>query len=284
MFRYSNLRFANLLEIKDKYPELDLAFKFLDKLTLELKKVSLEQQNTNTIIFIDYNNYKRYFVNIDLTNKILKSCYEEFFFKIVLSEVNKKINIVLIWNNDKWLDIFSKNLFIVMKNFFLRKKNKQFSHYFFISVIINSSLPDFTDVTEFNQYCNHLKKRLQKISFYRLNRNFKDYFPFSYETFFFSKQENGNNYCRLHKYFDLDRYLKSKLYLSDSFIIKIDKSIQLIILICFLNAKFVRIKNQYYDNSYILELINSEKNPSEIEIENYKECLHFNNLLKIIVK
>lgn len=274
VFRYVNLDHSknNLLEIKNKHVDLDLIFIFLDNLSLEIKKNQLKKSNKSTIYFIDYKDYKRYMINVDTANSILKKCYDDYYLSKVLFDINNYIK--PIWSQNKWFDIFSRNLFFSIKTFILR--NKKITYFFLLNAIINCSVKDFSDINQFNDYCIFVKNKLKLLNLNFLKDKYEKYLFLSSETFIFSIKKNSDNYSRFYKYFDLKQYLNSKEYIKDSSFIINDKSIQWIILSCFIKARILR--NGYSDNCYIKSLIDSDKKIPEVELNNFNECLHFNNL------
>lgn len=261
---YSNLLYFDILEIKKSHNDFKIVFNFLDKLVFEIKKVSLKFESIDTIIFVDYHDNLQYIVNIELANKILTSCYDEFFFKPLLQKVHYENNLKVIWGENKWLDFFSKKLFICLKNNYARNKDINFT--FMYNAISNISINCIFTRSEREEFLKLLKSNLKKFDLINLKKNYMPYFPLSYETFLFSKQEDGRDYCRYYQYCDLLQLLKSKKFNDLNFITKIDKIIHLIILISFINAKFIKITDQYNDNSYIKNLIDSTKKIPQIEL------------------
>lgn len=267
-----------LKDIRENYKDLEVIFIFLDKVTFEMIKCSIDIEEgineAELMIFIDYNDDAEYYVPLNKANKILDYCYTEYFFKALLfdSDFYKKVKAVsLELEIEPFIfDLFFRSFFLAIKDRF--NSNIRNDYHFNRSMVYrivsrapsdsfdNYPIMDFEDEDE--GYFDLSKKLLEKledlgiISFFNnditKDEKLQNYFAISCDTFKFypnKREPEFEFFSPIFEFFDLKLFLNNQDYLRCNLLQKLDRSIQLIILTCFKNVRFYN--NILSDNSYI---------------------------------
>lgn len=274
-----------LKDIKLNHKDLEVVFDFLDRVTSKIIKVSSEERSENTIIFVDYNDDAEYYVDISKANRILDYCYSEYFFKVVLSgsdfyRIVRAISLELEIESFVF-DLFFRSLFLAIKKRY--DSNVTNNTYFFgqnfhkdvfYKTLFEAPSDAFENLTKidhkyFYQKSKVLLSRLEELNLICYNKinvtsdtQFEAYFPISCNTFKFyiiavreAIEKGYESFSQVFEFLDLKIYLNNQDYLNANLLAKLDKTLQMLVLISFKDESNVRFfNNEFSDNSYIKKL------------------------------
>lgn len=275
----------NIIRKGENYSDIKFVFDFFDRFALKLKKVSLpeEKRTSQTMTFYDHYNDDVYYVNAKYINLILDYCYNEYFFKIVLSGSSYYQQVKKVCDGLKiepyYYDLFFRSFFLAIKD---RYNCSEKNDYFFtknivLRIVLRAHSDAFDelpkiDVETFQSKCKLILKKLEEVglvSYYQnditQNVRLRSYFPISCDTFKFevTKEKKGfETSIAMFDFLDLKRFLDNSNKFDYNLLDRMDRCAHYLVIISFKNAKFY--DNPYSDNSYIKKLT-LEKNLIELE-------------------
>ena len=264
--------------IKKNYKDVIFVFEFFDRFAEKMKKVSVTQKTSNTLVFQDYYDEQIYYVLVDKVNSILDYCYSEYFFKIILSgsiyyEKVKKISDDL-GIEPPIFDLFFRSFFLAIKKCYNLNDYYGFSctKDYIYRIVYNSHSDSFDELPKIDieYYCDKAAILLdeleeQKLVCYKTNDITRDlrlrsYFPISCDTFRFAITNEFKGYeisMPMFDFLDLKRYLDNQDFLQNDLLTRLDRTVQTLIVISFQDVKFN--SNEFSDNSYLKQLIKEKK-------------------------
>jgi hypothetical protein len=259
--------------IKENYNDIKFIFDFYDRFAFKLAKVSLKEKSENTLVFLDYFNNESYYVLVKDVNIILDYCYNEYFFKIVLSgslyyqKVKKVCDDLEI--SYQIYDLFFRSFFLAIKDRFFCKNHNgyQCNKDIVLRIVLKAHSEAFDNLPRIdqNEYQTKAKLILSKLEELKLvcynqnditnNIRLQSYFPISCDTFKFAITKETKNFDKsipMLDFLDLRRYLDNSEVLNHNLLARMDRAIHNIVVVSFEDAKFYN--NPYSDNSYIKKL------------------------------
>ena len=259
--------------IRNNYNDIKFIFDFFDRFALKLKKVSLEEKTDETTVFEDHYNKDISYVSAKNVNKILDYCYNEYFFKIVLSgslyyQQIKKISDSL-EIEPYYYDLFFRSFFLAIKDRYYSSENYDYNYnkILVLRIVLGAHSESFGDlpVIDFETYrvkATLLLKEIEKakLVFYSHNditQNFRlrSYFPISCDTFKFEITKETKGYEKsipMLDFLDLKRFLDNSEILDYNLLSRMDRAVHTLVVLSFHDLKFK--DNPHSDNSYIKKL------------------------------
>lgn len=283
--------------IRKQYNDIKFIFDFVDRFVEKMKNISVEEQTLDTVIFEDYylNDIEKFIVPLDKVNKFLDYCYNEYFFKVVLSgssfyqKVKKICDDFEIEVSVFDFDLFFRSLFLGIKVLYNSNDIKaQNIKDFFYKIVLNAhsdafdSYPKINTEIEIESYKKKIEKILKKLERVGLisfesnditgDLRLREYFPISCDTFKFHINKDKIDKNKFDIGIPMFDFLDLRLFLNNTntnLLERMDRAVHVLILISFKGACFHNNANS--DNSYIKKL---RFDRSQLEKLN-KKCVKF---------
>ena len=259
--------------IRNNYNDIKFIFDFFDRFALKLKKVSLEEKTDETTVFEDHYNKDISYVSAKNVNKILDYCYNEYFFKIVLTGCSYYQKVKTICDDleiePPVYDLFFRSYFLAIKELFNSKMSYSPSDLRnlvrrFVFRSRENAFDNFP-LIDMENYIKKSEKILKKLEdsgllFYNSNDITRDkriqcYFPISCDTFKFAITESFDGYgisMPMFDYLDLKTFLDSQSHSKKDLLTVMDRTVQTLVIMSFSDVKFK--DNEFSDNSFIRQL------------------------------